>query len=200
MYLPERFNETDKDKIYKLICENAFATVITVQEGLPTASHLPLLVEMNDGRYRLLGHLAKGNKQWMQFDSDQEILIIFQGPHGYISPSNYEVPLVPTWNYAAVHMYGKARVVKAENEARRIVESLSNKYEQTRAKPWIPQYSDQALERVVCFEIPVDRLETKFKLSQDRSESDRKSVITDLAASDKGSDRALAELMSEYEV
>ncbi len=198
MYTPERFLGTDPETIYSVLSNHAFATVITVEEGVPNANHIPLLIEGEHAQWRLFGHVAKANPLWQSFVACDELLVIFHGPHGYVSPSNYEVPLVPTWNYATVHMYGKASVLDDKQGMRRVVDSLTNKYEGARSEPWIPKYPDHALDKIVCFEINVSRVEAKFKLSQDKSPEDRKAVIADLAGSPQCGDKELSELMARY--
>jgi len=169
--------------------------LITVNEGIPSASHLPLLIEDN-GKTIIFGHMAKSNEQWKDFQENKEVLVIFQGPHAYISPSVYEGFAVPTWNYIAIHMYGMAKVVRKE-KSKEIISSLTEKYEKAQQSPWHPEYPERMLDAIVGFEIIVNRIEAKFKLSQNRSEDDRKNIIIELNDSGTENEMALAKVMEE---
>ena len=199
MYIPKHFEENDKEKIIELVNEYAFATLVTTNEGVPFASQLPLMIEDKDNLL-VLGHMAKANEQWHHFQSNNEVLVIFQGPHAYISPSNYEGYGVPTWNYASVHMYGVAKVFESENKLRKVIESLTNKYEKSQASPWVPEYPDKMLGAITGFEIKVNRIEAKYKLSQNRPEVDRKNIILNLSESGGESAKGVATLMGENEL
>jgi len=201
MYIPKYFEENENKRIIAVANEYAFATVITSNEGVPTASHLPLIIEEKENQNLIvLGHMAKANEQWHHFKSNNEVLVIFQGPHAYISPSNYEGTGVPTWNYAAVHLYGLAEVFTNENKLRQVIESLTNKYEASQSTPWVPEYPSKMLDAIVGFEIKVNRIEAKFKLSQNRPKGDRNNVIHNLSSSADESVKGVARLMTENEL
>jgi transcriptional regulator len=123
------------------------------------------------------------------------VLAIFAGPHGYVSPTWYAEPGVPTWNYAVVHAIGEARSVDDPTRTRTHVEALAANYERGRAAPWVPEYDTRRLAGIVGIEIRVERLEGKFKLSQNRSAADRAGVVEQLMASGSDNDAALARLM-----
>jgi len=195
MYIPEAFKEKDKTRIIAVANEFAFASLITVNEGIPSASHLPLLIEDNE-KTIIFGHMAKSNEQWKDFQENKEVLVIFQGPHAYISPSVYEGFAVPTWDYIAIHMYGIAKVVRKE-KSKEIISSLTEKYEKAQQSPWHPEYPERMLDAIVGFEIIVNRIEAKFKLSQNRSEDDRKNIIIELNDSGRENNLALAKVMEE---
>src|SRR5260370_40830619 len=114
MYIPKAFREDDIKTLHTFMREYSFATLVTQQEGMPFASHLPFLLDREQGPYgTLLAHMARANPQWRDFDGTQEALVIFQGPHAYISPSWYQASLsVPTWNYAVAHAYGQPRIIE----------------------------------------------------------------------------------------
>jgi len=196
MYIPKHFAETDLARITELVNTNGFATLITVNEGLPVANHLPLLLD-NHASLKLSGHMAKANEQWQHFTGNTEVLAIFQGPHAYISPSSYKGHGVPTWNYAVVHMYGVATLVEDENRLQAIIETLTQKYEQLQTSPWSPDYPTRMLQAIVGFEIEVKRVEAKFKLSQNRSAHDRQSIIANFSASGNTSKVEMARIMQE---
>lgn len=194
MYRPKHFNEADADKLDALIAANPFGILITVADARPFASHIPFLYERHSGL--LLGHVARANPQWSHFASDRQVMAIFQGPHAYVSPSWYVEPGVPTWNYAVVHMYGKARAIEAPAAVRQIVERLTEQEERRLDVPWVPRYDERMLQAIVGVEIDVTEIEGKFKLGQNRSEADRGSVIANLTASGSEASAALAKLMN----
>jgi len=199
MHTPNNFIENDKNRIISLANEYAFATLVTVKEGDPFSSHLPLMIEGNE-TFTILGHMAKSNEQWEHFQSGNDVLVMYQGPHAYISPSNYEEPGVPTWNYSAVHMYGKATLISEEQEVRNLIESLSHKYEKYQNEPWTPKYPDRMIDAIVGFRIKVDRIEAKSKLSQNKPKGDRVNIMTNLRSSGSEGAIGVAKLMEENEL
>src|SRR5579863_135578 len=125
MYIPKHFEEKDLREAEQLVSEFGFATLVSLQQGWPLATHLPLQLEKNEnGDWLLHGHIAKANQQWKEFESHPKVLAIFMGPHTYISPSWYNHKNVPTWNYKALHAYGTVRIVEGEelkNNLRRLM-------------------------------------------------------------------------------
>lgn len=205
MYLPKYFEVTDRLAITALIRDYGFATLITSsrETGL-FATHLPLIYAPERGTHGVLtGHVARANPQWRHFDSDAEALVIFQGPHAYVSPSWYAVkPAVPTWNYAAVHAYGKPRIIEDETKLAELLRTLVAQYESGRPAPWQPDlpadYQAAQMKAIVGFEIEVTRLEGKFKLSQNRKPEDATNVIQALSQSENQTERELATLMKSH--
>ena len=189
MYIPKAFREDDLNTLHKLIREYSFATLITQHEGVPFATHLPFILDAQQGPNGiLLAHMARANPQWHDLVSEQEVLVIFQGPHAYISPSWYEVDLsVPTWNYAVVHAYGIPRLIEESEELYKLLKTLLETHEAQFENAWPFQLPDDYLQKmmrgIVGFEIEITRLEGKFKLSQNRTESERENVIAALQAS-----------------
>ncbi len=183
--------------------EYSFAALVTQQDGVPVATHLPFLLDMERGQYgTLMAHMARANPQWRTFNSGQEALVIFQGPHAYISPSWYEVELsVPTWNYAAVHAYGVPRIIDDKATLYDLLKALIERHEAQFEKPWdfqLPEdYLQKMMQGTVGFEIEITRLEGKFKMSQNRSASEQQRVIAALRESQDVSNVQVAELMSE---
>jgi len=205
MYIPKDFAEADPARLAALMAEASFALVVTTdQDGRPFASHLPLVYDADEGTNgTLLGHMARANPQWRHFEAGGEALAVFSGPHAYVSPSWYEThPSVPTWNYAAVHAYGRAQLMD-ETATRALLQRLVDTYEAGFASPWrleLPQkYEAMMLRGIVGFRIPVARLEGKFKLSQNRDATDRANVAAELARSGFDDGRAVARLMRERE-
>jgi len=204
MYIPPAFAERDVAKLHAFMATYGFATIVSNgPEGL-VATHVPVLLERDRGPYgTLVAHLARANPHGQALD-DAEVLAIFHGPHGYVSPSWYAThPAVPTWNYAVVHAYGRARLVHDEIRLRDIVADLTAKYESGRARPWtvdgLPeQFMHGMLKAIVGVEIEITRLEGKLKLSQNRSAVDRRNVIAALRQSDNAADRALADYMAQH--
>ena len=167
---------------------------------VPFATHLPFLLDSQRGpNGTLLAHMARANPQWHDFNSEQEVLAIFQGPHAYVSPSWYEIELsVPTWNYAAVHAYGIPRIIEDSEELYQLLKILIETHEAQFENPWPFQLPDDYLQKmmrgIVGFEIEITRLEGKFKLSQNRTASEREIVIA--ALQESPDTQPVAELMT----
>lgn len=183
MYVPASFRVDDQETVFEFVERHSFATVVSVLAGVPFASHVPLMLDRN--RNVLVGHLARANPQWDTFESGNEVLAIFTGPHAYISPTWYATgPAVPTWNYTSVHIYGKPRLLSGERTAE-AVDTLVRKYEDHREKPWpneIPaDFRHRLLAAIVGFEIPLERVECKFKLGQNRSAEDQAGMMQGLS-------------------
>ena len=189
MYIPKDFEVTDRNEILAFIKANAFGQLISTVEGRLFSSHIPFVVG-NDGQ-SLICHIAKRNPQWKVIEN-QEVLIIFQGNHDYISPSWYEAPGVPTWNYQTVHIYGKPQLITDTLKLKRIVEDLTERYESAFDKQWKPEYKETLLDLVIGIEIQISEFQCKYKLSQNRSEDDRKNVIEALQ---KSGENQLSEAM-----
>ena len=193
MYVPKHFEQTDDGTLWDFIEAHAFGTLLTVTGGQPFASHVPFLVDRDK---RLLNcHVARANPQWQHLVAASHALAIFAGPHGYVSPTWYAEPGVPTWNYAVVHARGEARPIDDAAHTRRHVEALAAKFEHGRAAPWVPEYDIRRLSGIVGIEICVAKLEGKFKLSQNRSAVDRARVVAELTGTGRDNDAALAQLM-----
>jgi transcriptional regulator len=205
MYLPAFNRVTDPTILHDLMQRFSFATLVTQHEGRPFATHLPFLVEPESGAHgRLVAQLAHANPQWTDFAPDVEALVIFQGPHTYISPSWYEAhPSVPTWNYAVVHAYGVPRVLEDEAAITEALRRLVATHEGGFAEPWgleqVPAEYLQTMQRgIVTFELPIGRLEGKLKLSQNRSPADRARVIAALEQRAEDGAHGVQELMQEH--
>ncbi|MBI1243379.1 MAG: FMN-binding negative transcriptional regulator [Alphaproteobacteria bacterium] len=204
MYVPRTFASPSDAASARLIDTYGFAVLVAcASDGVPMVSHVPIL---RDGaRGVLVGHLARPNHQ-VEVLADcaragREVLAVFQGPHGYISPRWYASPRnnVPTWNYAAVHVYGVPRLVDDAPSVRRIVDDLTEQYER---RAWTldtqtEDYIARQLRAIIGFEIPLARVEGKFKMSQNRNAADRDGAIAALEASERADDRELAKAMRE---
>jgi transcriptional regulator len=201
VYIPNAFAVSEPEKLAAFIREHSFAVLITINRSVPFASHLPLqLVVAQDGRQSLVGHMARANDQWRHFQEDTEVLAIFNGPHSYVSPSWYSTELaVPTWNYAAVHVYGRPSLIQEHSRIVALLEDLAEIYESGLAAPWPGPPSDEFRDRlmvgIVAFEIEITRIEGKFKLGQNRIDADRDRVYQQLAGSKSETHRSLAAMM-----
>jgi transcriptional regulator len=194
MYIPSHFRESDERVLAEFIDAHAFGALVTIATGAPFASHLPFLYD-RDGR-TLHAHVARGNPQWQHVAASPDVLVLFQGPHGYVSPTWYAEPGVPTWNYTAVHVYGRARVLDDAAATGPHVERLAARFERGSAAPWVPDYDARRLAGIVGIEIAIDEIQGKFKLSQNRSAEDRARVAARLEASGTDNDTALARLVA----
>ena len=205
MYIPKHFEAPDVAWCHDLIRREPFAILVGIdQAGAPLATHLPVLLDEAPAPLgTLLAHVARPNPQWQLFARDRPVLVVFPGAHTYVSPSWYgQHPSVPTWNYVAVHAYGVPRVIQDPGRVRALLDRLVRTFEDGRPVPWrmdgLPDdYIDRMLRGIVAFEIPIDRLEGKAKLSQNRPPGDRARVRAALAAGDDPLARAVAELMAE---
>tara|TARA_B110000211_G_scaffold79375_1_gene93075 strand:+ start:9289 stop:9876 length:588 start_codon:yes stop_codon:yes gene_type:complete len=177
MYIPKHFHITDRDEIFSFIEHNAFGQIISTVQGRLFSTHIPFLV--SDDKQKLFGHFARQNPQSKNING-QEVMITLEGPHGYISPSWYLNPGVPTWNYQAVHIYGICKILPELTAVKTIVDTLSNKYEEAFETYWEPDYNAGMLKHIVGFEIEITQIQCKYKLSQNRSEQDLNSVIKQL--------------------
>jgi transcriptional regulator len=209
MYTPSYFKDEDIASLHRQIDGTRLATLVTFDESGLQASHVPLLLNPNEGpNGTLYGHLAKANPQWKTLGA-REALVIFQGPDAYISPSFYAAKaehgkVVPTWNYLAVHVYGRAQVFTDPQRLLRVVTDLTDKHEARRPVPWAvsdapDDYIQKMLNGIVGFAIPIERLEGKRKLNQNRSAEDITGVSKGLAASKDPTDQEIARLMSPGE-
>ena len=182
MYTPKYYRLEDEEKVMQVMEENSFATIVSYKDGVPTATHIPLL--LNKKENFLSGHFARANKQWMDLDG-QEVLAIFQGPHSYISPSWYETKdAVPTWNYVSVHVYGKVEIIEDSKEVKDLLARMVDKYEAEDSSYKLEDvsatYLDDLYKGLVCFKLSMDRIEATAKLSQNHSVERQERVIQGL--------------------
>ena len=203
MYSPPCNQVADRAELLAFMRANSFALLVTATGGTPLASHLPVTVADGEGGLAIHSHMARNNPQWREF-FDDEVLVVFSGPHAYVSPRWYEArERVPTWNYAAVHAYGRVTVTgdRAMKHAaqRALVAELDPQ--------WLPQfdalrpeYVQSMLEGIVTFDIAVTRLETRWKLSQNRGRREQELIAAELERSADSSVRALAALTRKYYV
>lgn len=206
MYLPRAFVDEDLSRLHEVMQRSRLATLVTWGALGLQASHLPLLLDPAAGpNGTLYGHLAKANPQCTELASGAEALLIFMGEDAYVSPSFYPSKaehgkVVPTWNYVAVHAYGQPEVFTDPQRLLQVVEGLTERHEAGRPQPWKvadapADYVDGMLKAIVGFALPIQRLEGKRKLSQNRNAEDIAGVRDGLAASADLRDQQLSQLM-----
>lgn len=201
MYTPRSFREDDREVLHDLMRRHPFGTLFSWSEEGPVATHLPFELDAARGEYgTLMGHMARANPHWRSLAGGGEVLVAFVGPHAYVSPSWYVDPVtVPTWNYAAVHAWGAARVFEDGAVLRDHVLRLSREHEAYVTPPWDPAQAEPLLpaqlKAIVGIEIPIRRLEGKFKFNQNRSREDQAGVAAALASSPDTMLRDVAAIM-----
>ena len=203
MYVPNHFNEADRDRIAALIRDFGFATLISSSTDGTQVTHAP--VQLDRHRDVLIGHIARANPHAAALQNGAAMLAIFHGPHSYVSPTwyideNLQVPNVPTWNYAAVHVTGTVTRLDDDQAKWKIVSDLAAQYEAGSVSPWDSRGLDAhagKFNAIVGFEIQIKKIEAKLKLSQNRSVQDQENVIARLASSDSSEARATAVMMRE---
>jgi len=201
MYSPAYNRVEDHAELVAFLRANSFAVLVTGTGGTLHASHLPVRVLEHDNKIVLDMHMAKNNPQWKEF-FDDEVMVVFAGPHAYVSPRWYEEEQrVPTWNYAAVHAYGVPVLVAEKSRKyesqRRLVAEMDPQW-LTKFDSLSSKYVDMMLEGIVNFEIPVARFETRWKLSQNRGRREMELIADELSKSDDSVERALAALTRKH--
>lgn len=200
MYIPRLNKIDDPEIIRQFVSEIGFATLVTPSEVGLKVSHLPVLCVPSPGDGVINGHMAKGNDHWKAFDGTAESVVIFQGPNAYVSPEWYETrPAVPTWNYGVVHMRGRVTPLHSEEWLIQHVDELVDLHEvgigEGSNEASYSEIRNKLLGGIVGFQMSVDSIEAKFKLSQNRNAADRVGVIEALDASGEGQSVAVAQLM-----
>jgi transcriptional regulator len=206
MYIPSSFAVTELAELHAAMERYSFATLVSSGSGDLMASHLPLLVDRAAGpQGTLWGHFARANSQWEEAtagsEQAREVLVVFSGPHAYISPTWYQAErTVPTWNYVAVHAYGPLEVVDDEPSVLDLLQRTVNHFEARQPKPWRledqpAEFVAQLARQIVAFRIPIRRLEGKWKLNQNHPAERRQRVADQLATAASDNEREIAGLM-----
>jgi transcriptional regulator len=206
MYVPKHNEETRVDVIDRLIRSHPLATLVTMGTSGLVATHLPMVLHRNDEQHATLrGHISRANRQWRDFTPEVEALAIFSGPEHYITPNWYPEKaatgkVVPTWNYAVVHAYGTLRVIEDPVWLLTHLSSLTDTHEASSPAPWKvsdapADYVEVIAKGIVGIELPITRLEAKWKVSQNQNEQTRASVVHGLEALDTESSLAMRELV-----
>ena len=203
MYIPSLFRDEEADRLVEFMRRHSFATVVSALNGAPVATHLPVTVVRDGDAITLRGHFAKANPHWKALEGG-ETLVIFAGPHAYVSPSHYEKrESVPTWNYLAIHAYGDSRVVDGEATLDGLNE-LVHEHEPEYQDQWdalSERYREGMLRGIVGFEVAVTRLEGAAKLSQNKSARERSRIAASLARSvDDAARRTGEEMLRRLEI
>jgi transcriptional regulator len=205
VYMPPQFIEDDVPTLHAAIRQARIASLVTSGPSGLVASHIPMLVDPGPGPFGTLrGHIARANPQWRDVTAGSQSLAIFLGPNSYVTPSYYETKrqtgkVVPTWNYVAIHAYGEVEFFDDTERLRAIVTELTTTHEGGRAAPWAvtdapADYIAGMLRSIVGIQIPIARLEGKWKMSQNRPPVDRPGIIAGLA--DDG-EAAVSEIVAE---
>jgi transcriptional regulator len=198
MYTPKYFQLSDQQEAISFMQKYSFATIVTMMDGVPEATHLPFLVERRGEQLVLISHFAKANAQ-AQAVFKETSLVIFTEPHAYISPAHYEKEQnVPTWNYLSVHAYGKASLIDDKTQVAQLLEKMIGFYEAGYREQWdklSDDYKHKMMNGITAFEIIVDDLQAKKKLSQNRTEVEKQNIISALANSADKNEQEIAAYM-----
>jgi transcriptional regulator len=199
VYTTKSFEVTEKETIYDFIENNSFAILFSQKGDKPVATHLPLLLDRDEGC--LYGHMARENPQWTNIES--EVLVVFSGAHAYISPTWYETrQSVPTWNYVAVHVYGNLELIEDSKSLMQILDASVRYYESGKPNAWDMSkadlnYIDHMSKSIVGFKIQISGIEGKWKLSQNRTKEIQERVVNALELQEDDNSRQIAKLMRE---
>lgn len=199
MYIPEHFRVREHADAIAFMRANRFAILVSSMPGGPFATHAPLSIRESQDQLLIRGHVAKANQHWKHLEQQPQCLTIFHGAHAYVSASNYEArENVPTWNYGAVHVYGRARVFSAPEELLVVLHELMDVFEPSYAEQWASlsdAYRERMLSHIVGFEIVAEKIEAKFKLSQNRTRREQSNVMASLGAAEDTTISGVASLM-----
>jgi len=201
VYIPEHFRVRDHADALQFMRANPFAILISARDDGPFATHVPVAIEESGGRVVIRGHVAKANPHWRYLEQQPLCLTIFHGPHAFVSPAHYNTrETVPTWNYGAVHAYGNVRVLSAPDDLLPMLHQLVGTFDPPYAEQWATlseAYRQRMLSHIVGFEIAVNRIEAKFKLSQNRTREEQQNIILSLGESPDTAVSGVAKLMRE---
>ena len=201
MYIPRLNQENDLETLYNLMRRFNFATLFSQHGVEPWATPLPFMLDATRGAQgTLLAHLARANPHWKAIDPTKDVVVVFQGPHAYISPSWYEAEVaVPTWNYGMVQATGKVKLIHDPEALRPFVTDLVHIHEAAMPQPWDGAHAepvmDNLLKAIVGVEIEIEQLQGKFKFSQNKSEADQVGVIAALGQAEDSLERETAVIM-----
>lgn len=201
MYIPNHNKEDNPEKILSFIKTYPFAALITDDNGKPIATHLPFIVEKTGDHLMLTAHLAKANPHWKLFSAGKQSLVIFSEPHAYVSTNNYEEDdNVPTWNYVAVHVYGKPVILESDEQKIKVLVELIQQSESeyiTQFNALDEKYKYGLLNEIVAFQFLAEKIEAKFKLSQNRTVQEQKNVIHSFEQHESTLNQEIARMMKE---
>jgi|TARA_B110000503_G_scaffold38476_1_gene63232 transcriptional regulator len=201
MYVPNYFKNENLEEVKSFLIENSFGILINQTNGKLTGTHIPMALDIDEnGEDVLVGHMSKLNPQWGNFHDNEEVLAIFNGPHTYVSSSWYEKENVPTWNYIAVHVYGKIKIIVGA-ELLNSLRKLADKYEKNSETPVsVERMSTNTLKQIngiVGFSLKINEIQAAYKLSQNRNESDYHNIVDQLENGDDTLSNQVAEEMKK---
>jgi len=202
VYIPEHFRNEDRASALAFMRANPFVILISNTDDGPFGTHVPVVIRESAHHLTIRGHVAKANPHWRYLQNDPTCLMIFHGPHAYISPSNYDTrEVVPTWNYSAVHIYGKATTYAEPDQLLDMLHDLIPTFEAAYEQQWASlteAFRQRMLSHIVGFEIAVAKLEAKFKLSQNRTRNEQQHIIDSLSGASDTAVSGTARLMCEH--
>ena len=200
MFIPKDYIMADRAEALLFMKKYNFATIVTVKDNFQTGTHLPFVIEERNGKIMVLSHFAKANQQWHQIVLNK-VLVIFSEPHAYISPSHYEKELnVPTWNYLSVHVCGQGKIITDTDKSFELLDKMINSYEPEYKKQWdqLPsEYKLKMLNGIVPFEIEVTDIQAKKKLSQNKTDKEKQTIISAFEKSNFNNEREIAVYMKK---
>jgi transcriptional regulator len=209
MYVPKQHEETDLSVLHKLLKAHPLGAWATQCNGEIVANHIPFFLEPSRGKYgTLVGHIARANPVWKTFTTSSNSLVIFQGAETYITPSWYPSKheagkAVPTWNYAVVHAHGLPRIIENREWLLAHLTQLTGEHEAEQALPWkvsdAPiEFIDTLMQAIVGVEIPIERLVGKWKVSQNRPETDKLGIVAGLMSRNEIQDKEMALMVNQH--
>lgn len=200
MYTPNHFQFTDKAEIVAFMKQYSFATIVTVKDSIPIATQLPFIIEDSQDKLILVSHFAVANEQSKYIEATTS-LVIFTEPHAYISPVHYDkLESVPTWDYIAVHAYGKAKIVEDETAKLKALEQMIQFYEKDYLQQWesLPDKFKKGMIRgIVAFELEITDLQGQKKLSQNKTETERHRITEHLSKSENTVEKDIADYIKK---
>ncbi|HWV70516.1 MAG TPA: FMN-binding negative transcriptional regulator [Pseudosphingobacterium sp.] len=195
MYIPNQFRVTDEAEKIAFMRRYSFATIVTIKNDIPIATQLPFFIDNSSSKLVLSSHFAMANEQTKYIENNTS-LVIFTEPHAYISPVHYDKKeSVPTWDYIAVHAYGKAKIVKDEAAVINLLEQMIQFYDENYMAQWkglSDKFKKGMVKGIVAFEIEVGDLQGQKKLSQNKNEAERQKIIEHLDRSDNSVEKEIA--------
>lgn len=195
MYIPNHFQFKDNKEMIAFMKQYSFATIVTVKDSMPIATQLPFFIDDSTDRLLLSSHFAIANEQAKYIEANTS-LVIFSEPHAYISPAHYDRrESVPTWDYMAVHAYGKAKIIEDETAMLKALEQMIQFYEKDYLQQWkglSDKFKKGMMRGIVSFELEVTDLQGQKKLSQNKTETERQRIIEHLAKSERTAEKDIA--------
>ena len=209
VYITKQYEQSNLSDLHAHIEGRPLGTWVTIGDSGLVANHIPFLIDSQRGEFgTLVGHVAKANPVWRSLTGEKESIVIFQGPEAYISPSwyaskNEHGKVVPTWNYAVVHAHGSAQAIHDRAWLMQLVERLTARHESYRAAPWKvsdapADYISRRIDAIVGIEIPIRRIEGKWKASQNQPQADKRGIIAGLDGEARSGSAQMARLVEKH--